>query len=582
MRSIIIIILGLFVFASDLNGQYFGKNKPRYRSFDFKVKRTGHYDIYYYTKNKEVIDRIGQWSEMWYDHHHDVFKDSIDFYNPILLYNNHADFQQNNAISGSLGPSTGGVTEAFKNRVVMPLTFTHQQTNHVLGHELVHAFQFNNIVRGDSTSLRNLGNLPLWMSEGLAEYLSLGSEDSHTALWMRDAVANEDIPSLADLRGYKYFPYRYGHAVWSFITGYFGDDRIAPLYNVSSILGTSAAMDSVLSMSQENISNMFENSLKTYFTPLIEHRDQYPKGRNLINSGNSGNINVTPKISPNGKYMVYLSERDLISTDLFLARVRDGKVVKKLVSLTSEGVDHLNYMEAAGTWSPDSKKFAYVVFKKGRNAINIKNIDSDATESIIIKNVPAISNPAWSPDGKYLVFTGKVEGQVDLYKYTFSSKRVQQLTDDEYSEIGANFSPDGKTIVFSYDKRSFTEGTYDGMYTLDLALLDMEDYSVEILDIFPGADNISPVFDHEGNILFLSDRDGFRDAYLYAILSGEVSRLTTLKTGISGITRYSPAISAARNSDKFLVSVYNDRKYSIHALRTSKIGQNKGQCILSK
>ncbi len=571
MRSIIIILIGLFLFSSDVSGQYFGKNKPRYRSFDFKVKRTGHYDLYYYIKNKEVVDRFGQWSEMWYDHHNKVFNDSIDFYNPILLYNDHADFQQNNAISAALGPGTGGVTEAFKNRVVMPLTFTHQQTNHVLGHELVHAFQFNNIVRGDSTSLKNLGNLPLWMSEGLAEYLSLGGEDSHTALWMRDAVANDDIPAIKDLRGHEYFPYRYGHALWSFMSGYFGDDKIAPLYNATSRVGVAQAMDSLFSISQENISSMYQNALKTYFSPLIENRDAFPKGRNIINPDNSGNINVSPIISPNGKMVVFLSERDLVSTDLFLANVNDGRVVKKLVSITNEGADHLNYMESAGTWSPDSRRFAYVVFKKGRNAINIKNVETNDTESIIVKKVPAISNPAWSPDGKYLVFTGKVEGQVDLYRYTLKTGRTEQLTDDVYSEVGANFSPDGSTLVFSYDKRSFSGETYDGMYTLDLATMDLTDNKIEILDVFHGADNVSPVFDHEGNILFLSDRDGFRDAYMYKPLTLEVHRLTTLKTGISGITRYSPAISAARNSDKFLVSVYNDKKYSIHRIRSSKV-----------
>ena len=58
---------------------------------------------------------------------------------------------------------TGGVTEALKNRVIFPLTETWQQTDHVLGHELVHAFQYNSLINGDSTSLNSVRNLPLWM-----------------------------------------------------------------------------------------------------------------------------------------------------------------------------------------------------------------------------------------------------------------------------------------------------------------------------------------------------------------------------------------------------------------------------------
>lgn len=30
-------------------GQYFGRNKVQYRSFDFQVVRTEHFDIYYYS-----------------------------------------------------------------------------------------------------------------------------------------------------------------------------------------------------------------------------------------------------------------------------------------------------------------------------------------------------------------------------------------------------------------------------------------------------------------------------------------------------------------------------------------------------
>ena len=145
--------------------QYFGRNKPRYRNFDFDVYRTPNFDIYHYLKNEEKIDELADWSEMWYNMHQDVLHDTIRTQNPLLFYNDHADFQQTNAISGSVGVGTGGVTEAFKNRVIMPIALTNQQTNHVLGHEMVHAFQYNMVIRGDSTSLNNLQNLPLWMVE---------------------------------------------------------------------------------------------------------------------------------------------------------------------------------------------------------------------------------------------------------------------------------------------------------------------------------------------------------------------------------------------------------------------------------
>jgi hypothetical protein len=72
-----------------------------------------------------------------------------------------------------------------------------------------------------------MANLPLWMVEGLAEYLSIGRIDAHTSLWMRDAVLNDDLPRIKDLDNFKYFPYRWGQSFWAYVTGVYGDEVIA-------------------------------------------------------------------------------------------------------------------------------------------------------------------------------------------------------------------------------------------------------------------------------------------------------------------------------------------------------------------
>lgn len=193
------ISFALILTAQTAHAQYFGRNKPVYQKFDFKVIETPHFDIYSYLKDRNEINRLSEWSELWYSMHQEVLRDTFTEKNPILFYNDHSDFQQTNAISGSIGIGTGGVTEALKNRVVMPLTMTNQQTNHVLGHEMVHAFQYHMILNGDSTNLTSLQNLPLWMVEGMAEYMSLGRYDANTAMWMRDVVLNDKVPTLKDL-----------------------------------------------------------------------------------------------------------------------------------------------------------------------------------------------------------------------------------------------------------------------------------------------------------------------------------------------------------------------------------------------
>lgn len=274
MKTIQLVLFALLLggTTTSVSGQYFGKNKPRYTNFDFEVVQTPHYDIYHYLKNPETLQRAAQWSEQWYDLHSKILKDTFKRQNPLILYNNHADFQQTNAISGNVGPSTGGVTEGFKNRVVQPLAIANQKTFQVLGHELVHAFQFHMLLEGsDSTSLESLRNLPLWIVEGMAEYMSIGRIDAHTAMWMRNAVLNEDVPSLKKLTtSPRYFPYRYGQAFWSFLTGLYGDEIIRPLFLNTAKYGIEGGVAMTLGIRLEDLSDMWVDAINDFYKPLME------------------------------------------------------------------------------------------------------------------------------------------------------------------------------------------------------------------------------------------------------------------------------------------------------------------------
>jgi len=124
--------------------------------------------------------------ERWNTRLSALFNHPLSARKPIVLYADQPDFQQTNVISEQLDEGTGGVTESMLDRMVLPLTGSYAESDHVLGHEMVHVFQYD-IVESKSNGA-SLDRLPLWLVEGMAEYLSLGGEDAHTAMWLRDAV----------------------------------------------------------------------------------------------------------------------------------------------------------------------------------------------------------------------------------------------------------------------------------------------------------------------------------------------------------------------------------------------------------
>jgi hypothetical protein len=121
MRRFVFLSIALFTLSeTPLQAQYFGRNKPRYETQDFQVTETEHFTIYEYLDNPDKLKELAVAAELWYRMHQAVLQDTFTKKNPLLLYSDHAGFQQTNAIMGSIGVGTGGVTEGFRNRVCCP------------------------------------------------------------------------------------------------------------------------------------------------------------------------------------------------------------------------------------------------------------------------------------------------------------------------------------------------------------------------------------------------------------------------------------------------------------------------------
>src|SRR5687768_3022475 len=161
--------------ARDAGAQYFGRNKVQYHSFDFQIIRTEHFDVYYYDQERAAVMDAARMAERSYARLSKILQHEFRQRKPIILYASHTDFQQTNALSGFIDESTGGVTEAYKNRIIMPFTGSYADFDHVLNHEMVHAFQYDVIFsRGvlNESSPFGAARMPLWFMEGMAEYLS--------------------------------------------------------------------------------------------------------------------------------------------------------------------------------------------------------------------------------------------------------------------------------------------------------------------------------------------------------------------------------------------------------------------------
>jgi hypothetical protein len=181
--------------------------------------------------------------------------------------------------------------------------------------------------------------------------------------------------------------------------------------------------------------------------------------------------------------------------------------------------------------------------------------------------VGAIQNPAWSPDGQRIVFTGMAGGISDLYLLDLATGGVQQLTNDRYAELHPAWSPDGRSIAFVTDRREQTDFGTLVYGDPRLALFEVASGATRLLDVFERGKHINPQFSPDGaSLYFIADPDGFSNVYRLELAGNTVFQVTDAATGVSGITSLSPAMSIAAGTGRMLFSVFQNSGHNIYGI----------------
>ena len=84
----------------------------------------------------------------------------------------------------------------------------------------------------------------------------------------------------------------------------------------------------------------------------------------------------------------------------------------------------------------------YVMEADGGNPKNLTN------------NGSSDNNPAWSPDGKRIVFESWRGGNAEIYVMDADGSNPQNLTNHPFKDWEPSWSPDGRRIIFVSDREA--------------------------------------------------------------------------------------------------------------------------------
>jgi tricorn protease len=149
-----------------------------------------------------------------------------------------------------------------------------------------------------------------------------------------------------------------------------------------------------------------------------------------------------PQWSPDGKRIAFVSDHS--GREEIWVCDEHGNSLKRLTNSDTQ--------KGAPVWAPDSQSLLYTASDRALHRFNLAdNKDTVLTRGEVIGfGSTAISNPQWSPDGKWIAFTRSGRDLLPhVYVMPSGGGAEKRITDaDAYSDSSPLWTPDGKALVY--------------------------------------------------------------------------------------------------------------------------------------
>ena len=545
----------------------FGQNKIVYDKFDWQTYKSTHFTIFFYKKEEGTLGKVASYAESAYDDISRAFNFQIPKSINLIYYADHSDFEQTNTLLNFIPEGIGAFALPSRNRMVLPVDLPDEKLQQLIAHELTHVFQFEilfggNFLRAETT------NAPQWLMEGMASYFG-NDEDNKDRMVLRDAVLSDQVPEVSQKGVAGYFAYRFGHAVFDFITAEWGKDAVREfVFEFRTVIGPSIdkAVKRAFNVSAEDFDIKFRRFLRQRYLKILIERGEPTDFGERFKVEDTPSAELSPRAYPSGDFIAAITTvKD--KADIIVMSTRDRKLFKNLTRgyttryeyLVAQWIETGPQQGADIGISPDGNLLAaFARRERGRDLLLLNALNGGIQDSIAMPDLDQQLSPTFSPDGSTVAFHAMKEGKADIYTYNLHSKTTVNLTEDDAFDFAPVYSPDGKWIYYSS-----VRGTKSKLFRLD----PNDPVRREQLTYGEWNDE-EPALSPDGKRLFFtSDRDGgIYNIYSVNLQTGETLLHTNVVAGA-----FTPTVFVGKdNAEKLVFTAYYKRRFTLYIADSKK------------
>lgn len=504
-----------------------GQNKVVYDKFDWKIYSSTHFRIYHYDRGEAALGKVASMAESAYDDISRRLNYQIPKPVPLLYFVSHAEFEQNNVILNFIPEGVGAFAEPARNRMVLPIDLPDEKLQTLIAHELTHIFQYE-ILFGGRLSRALTTNIPTWFMEGMASYFG-NDEDEKDRMFIRDAVNSDQIPPITRVNINGYPAYRFGHAFFDFVEAEWGKDAVRELvFEFRAFLGrdVARALKRSFDVEPDDFDLKFRRYLRRKYLPLLAVKGEASEygERFRVGPWEHPSFEVGAAPSPSGDFVATLTTyKDDI--DIALLSTKTRKLWKNLSPGRTTKYEYISAQfltqgPESGrdlSFAPDGDRIAvFARRERGRQLFIFSARGGGVLDRIPVAPDMPLS-PAFSPDGKSVVFSGIAGTSRDIFLLDLESKALKNLTSDAAYDTAPVISPDGR---FVYHTKSV--GGLEKIVRFPIA----DPSKVEQVTWGEGNDDDAALSPDGKRLYFASSRGGIYNIYGQDLATGEVSQYT--------------------------------------------------------